>query len=132
VALILHETDATWAGSLLQRKDTCAVAALSISAQRKRQPVLWSARRLPSDAFAVAAAPHGGVLVLTPSLLIYQNKARAGFLGSRLIHTLHCHHHSNRLQSPPPGVFHPPFPLLSNLPHSLLFQPFRPAASPWS
>ena len=72
--LILHETEATWAGMLQERKDTCSLVALSISAQRKRQPILWSSRKLPSDAFAVAAVPHGGVLVLTPSLIIYQIK----------------------------------------------------------
>lgn len=76
VALVLYESDYTWAASLHEKKDTCEVKALAISSQRKQQPVLWTAKRLPSDAFAVAAAPSGGAVILSPSLIIYQNKVR--------------------------------------------------------
>lgn len=74
VAIVLFETELTWAGSLHRRKDTCAVKALAINAAGKKQPVLWASKRLPSDSFAVRAVPGGGVLVLSPSLVIYQNK----------------------------------------------------------
>lgn len=74
MAIILFETDLTWAGSLYRKKDTCAVKALAINAAGKKQPVLWASKRLPSDCFGVRAVPGGGVLVLSPSLIIYQNK----------------------------------------------------------
>lgn len=76
VVLVLYETDSTWAGSLHERKDTCCVAAMAINSQRKKQPILWSSKRLPSDAFSLTAVPYGGAIIVTPSLIIYQNKAR--------------------------------------------------------
>jgi hypothetical protein len=72
--LILYDRDFTWAGSLEYKKDTCEVKALAISSQRKKQPVLWTSKRLPSDSFALVAAPGGGALILSPSLIVYQNK----------------------------------------------------------
>lgn len=74
VAIVLFETDLTWAGSLHRKKDTCAVKALAINAAGKKQPVLWASKRLPSDCFAVRAVPSGGVLVFSSSLIIFQNK----------------------------------------------------------
>eukprot|EP00892_Ulva_mutabilis_P007723 jgi/Ulvmu1/5322/UM022_0116.1 len=76
VAIVLFETDHTWAGSLYRKKDTCAVKALAINAAGKKQPVLWASKRLPSDCFAVRAVPSGGVLILSPSLIIFQNKSK--------------------------------------------------------
>ena len=76
MCLVLCDSAHTWAGSLHERKDTCELRALSVRSQRKQQPVLWTAKRLPSDCFAVVAAPGGGAVVLSPSLIVYQNKAR--------------------------------------------------------
>ena len=76
VALVLYDSDYTWPGSLHDKKDTCEVKALAVSAQRKTQPVLWTSKRLPADCFALVAAPAGGALILSPSMIIYQNKAR--------------------------------------------------------
>lgn len=77
VVLVLYETDSTWAGRLHERKDTCAVAALAINSHRKKQPILWSSKRLPSDAISLTAVPYGGAIIMTPSMIIYQNKVRA-------------------------------------------------------
>jgi hypothetical protein len=89
---VLYESDFTWAGALAEKKDTCEVKALAVSAQRRKQPVLWTAKRLPADCFAVAAAPGGGALVLSPSLVIYQNKARtaAHLCTHSQMHMQHC------------------------------------------
>jgi hypothetical protein len=59
---------------LAERKDTCELKAISVRTQCKQQPVLWTAKRLPSDSFAVVAAPAGGAIVLSSSLIVYQNK----------------------------------------------------------
>ena len=74
VVLVLYEVQQTWAGSLHRRKDTCVVKALALTAAGKMQPVLWSAQRLPSDCFSVTAVPNGGAIILSPALVIYQNK----------------------------------------------------------
>jgi len=39
--------------------------------RKKRQPVIWSVPKLPSDACSVMAVPRGGVLVLSQNLLMY-------------------------------------------------------------
>jgi hypothetical protein len=80
VVLVLYEPQQTWAGSLHRRKDTCAVKALAITAAGKTQPVLWSSQRLPSDSFAIKAVPTGGAVILSTSLIIYQNKVRHSIL----------------------------------------------------
>ena len=77
VVLVLYEVQQTWAGSLHRKKDTCVVKALAITAVGKMQPVLWSSHRLPSDCFSVTAVPNGGALILSPALVIYQNKVPA-------------------------------------------------------
>ena len=77
VVLVLYEIQQTWAGSLHRRKDTCVVKALAITAAGKMQPVLWSSHRLPSDCFSVTAVPNGGAIILSPALVIYQNKVCA-------------------------------------------------------
>lgn len=46
--------------------------AVSLSVRRKRQTVLWSARGLPSDAFALVAVPdRPAALVLCPHVILY-------------------------------------------------------------
>jgi hypothetical protein len=74
---------------LHERKDTCELRALLVSSQRRQQPVLWTAKRLPSDSFAVIAVPSGGAIVLSPSLIVYQNKVCL-FCAGRIKLCCHC------------------------------------------
>lgn len=66
------------------RKDTCCLAALSLNLRRKRHPIIWSAKCLPSDSYCVMAVPKGGVLVLSQSLIMYYTQVQAGRGGQGL------------------------------------------------
>ncbi|MEW5299110.1 MAG: hypothetical protein WDW36_002156 [Sanguina aurantia] len=75
VLLLLHEPDPTWAARYRERKDTCAIAAVSINLRRKRHTLLWTARGLPSDCHKLLAVPgKPGVLVLSQSLIMYYSQ----------------------------------------------------------
>lgn len=83
--------------------NTCELLVLSLGGdgtgageQRLTTPakapaVVWQARRLPSDAFAVIAVaePLGGALVLTPSALLFVNNVTRKGLS---FNGLECHH----------------------------------------
>lgn len=56
---------------LKEARDVCSLSALSINMRKKRQPVIWSVPKLPSDACSLMAVPRGGVLVLSQNLLMY-------------------------------------------------------------
>lgn len=76
VLLVLHEPAPTWAGAARERRDTCALAALSLNVQARRHTRLWAAAGLPADALRLEASPAGGALVLCQSLVLYYTQAR--------------------------------------------------------
>jgi cleavage and polyadenylation specificity factor subunit 1 len=81
VLLLLHEDPpVTWAARLSRRRDTCAVTALSLNLKRRRHPAIWRARGLPSDAYALSAAPGGGALVLCQNLVLYRAQGASASL----------------------------------------------------
>lgn len=75
VLMVLHEPTPAWAGRYRERHDTCVATAISINLQRKRHPVIWSIKDLPSDSFRVVAVPRGGALVLSKNMIIYCTQA---------------------------------------------------------
>lgn len=75
VLLLLYESSPTWAGRLRERKDTCAVAAVSVSLRRKRHTVLWQESGLPFDATKLVAVPgRTAALVLTSNMVLYMSQ----------------------------------------------------------
>ena len=86
----------TWPGTYAERRDTFALAALSLDVAGRRQPRIWGAAGLPSDACRLAAVPAGGALVLARSLLLFYTQVRV------------CHTTSMLLCGVPAGaVLHP-------------------------
>ncbi|EFJ51734.1 hypothetical protein VOLCADRAFT_87503 [Volvox carteri f. nagariensis] len=76
VLLLLHEPDPTWVGMLRERKDTCCLAAISISLRLKRHTILWKLASLPYDCFKLLAVPYRpAVLVISPNLLLLCSQA---------------------------------------------------------
>ncbi|GFR46062.1 hypothetical protein Agub_g7532, partial [Astrephomene gubernaculifera] len=76
VLLVLHEPDATWAGRLRERKDTCCLAAISISLRLKRHTLLWKVAGLPYDSYKLLPVPYkAAVLVVSPNLLVLSSQA---------------------------------------------------------
>ena len=55
----------------------CALTALSMNTSQRRQPSIWGASGLPSDAYQLSAAPRGGALVLCQNLLLYHTQVRS-------------------------------------------------------
>ena len=77
VLLLLHEAgDPSWGGALRLKKDTCALAALSLDLGRRAHPRIWAAAGLPCDAWALSPAPCGGALVLCLNMVLYYSQAR--------------------------------------------------------
>ena len=85
VLLVLHEEEATWTGIYSEKKDTCALTALSLNLSAKRHPKIWGATKLPSDAYALVSCPSsGGALVLCQSMVLYYEQGQqAGIVLSR-------------------------------------------------
>jgi cleavage and polyadenylation specificity factor subunit 1 len=77
VLLVLHEVEATWTGIYSEKKDTCALTALSLNLSAKRHPKIWGATKLPSDAYAMVSCPSsGGALVLCQSMVLYYEQGQ--------------------------------------------------------
>lgn len=54
-----------------ERKDTCALTAISISIRLKRHTLLWRAARLPYDSYRLVAVPNRpAVLVVSPNVVM--------------------------------------------------------------
>lgn len=71
--LVLHEPDPTWAGRYRERRDTCAVLALSLSWTAKRPATrLWAHSGLPSCCHALVPIPgRAAALVVSSTLVMY-------------------------------------------------------------
>jgi hypothetical protein len=55
-----------------EEKDSCSLAAVSLSVRRKRQALLWAAHDLPADALCLVAVPdRPAALLLCPSYIMY-------------------------------------------------------------
>lgn len=76
VLLLLHEGDATWAGNLTERKDTCALTALSLNLSSKKQSKIWGFQNLPSDCFLISSTPSGGALVFGLHTVLYYSQGQ--------------------------------------------------------
>lgn len=69
-----------------ERKDTCALTAISLSVRRKKQAVLWATHGLPSDALALVPVPERpAALLLTPSYILYCQQVRPRGRQSRVL-----------------------------------------------
>lgn len=66
--------DPTWAGGLLERKDTCALAAVSLGTASRARARIWGAEGLPADAHTLSAVPAGGCLVACTDMLLYHTQ----------------------------------------------------------
>ncbi|KAL3319241.1 Cleavage and polyadenylation specificity factor subunit 1, partial [Cichlidogyrus casuarinus] len=79
---ILYEPTATWAGRLVQRKDTCCLLALSFNLHKRTNPVIWFHESLPYDAYKVVpvSSRYGGALVIATNSILYlkQNNPSVG------------------------------------------------------
>eukprot|EP00960_Hanusia_phi_P054800 762781-Hanusia_phi.AAC.3 len=71
----LHENSRTWAGRLAVSNFTGMITTVSLNISQRRQPVIWSASRLPHNSRYIVAlpAPAGGVVVVSSNALIYRN-----------------------------------------------------------
>jgi cleavage and polyadenylation specificity factor subunit 1 len=78
--LLLHEAEPTWAGRLALRRDSCALAAFSISLAARRATRIWADEGLPSECSRCVAVPSpaGGALVLASGWLLYRCGAGPG------------------------------------------------------
>ena len=66
--------DPTWAGGLLERRDTCALAAVSLGTASRARARIWGADGLPADAHTLSAVPAGGCLVACTDMLLYHTQ----------------------------------------------------------
>jgi len=76
---VLYETAFSWAGRASKSADTCALMILSVDLSARTCAVVWHFRGLPYDAEAIVGVPEsagGGVLVLSPHILIYLRHGR--------------------------------------------------------
>lgn len=71
VLLILYESDPTAPGALRDRKDTCSLLAVSISVAGQPPTRIWSASKLPSDAYRLIPVHTGGALILCLNTILY-------------------------------------------------------------
>ncbi|KAI9598078.1 CPSF A subunit region-domain-containing protein [Syncephalis fuscata] len=77
---LLYESAETWAGRLVERKDTCELVVVSLDVVNRKFPVIYRREHLPYDAHSIipVPAPLGGVLVLTNSTIIYIDQGTPG------------------------------------------------------
>eukprot|EP00798_Chlamydomonas_sp_ICE-L_P015929 gene15929-22063_t len=76
--LVLHEPEPTWVGRYRDKKDTCALVAISLSLRRQRYTKLWSADALPSTSFAILALPdRPAALVLSMNHIMYYSQGQS-------------------------------------------------------
>ena len=74
VLLVLHESDPTWAGKLVDKKDTMCLTAFSLNLHQQKHLRLWHTEDLPSDAHKLIPVPLGGAIVLCQSLMLYHSQ----------------------------------------------------------
>ncbi|WVZ84660.1 hypothetical protein U9M48_031667 [Paspalum notatum var. saurae] len=77
VLVILHEREPTWAGRISSKNQTCMISAFSISTSLKQHPMIWSAAKLPHDAYQLLAVPPpiSGILVICANSIHYHNQS---------------------------------------------------------
>lgn len=59
---------------MLERKDSCALVAISLSTASRTRARIWVASGLPIDAHTLSAVPSGGCLVACMDLLLYHTQ----------------------------------------------------------
>ncbi|KAF8646672.1 hypothetical protein HU200_065721 [Digitaria exilis] len=77
VLVILHEQEPTWAGRMSSKNQTCMISAFSISMSLKQHPMIWSAAKLPHDAYQLLAVPPpiSGILVICANSIHYHSQS---------------------------------------------------------
>ncbi|CAN6271049.1 unnamed protein product [Urochloa humidicola] len=77
VLVILHEQEPTWAGRISSKNQTCMISAFSISMSLKQHPMIWSASKLPHDAYQLLAVPPpiSGILVICANSIHYHSQS---------------------------------------------------------
>lgn len=77
VLVILHEREPTWAGRISSKSQTCMLSAFSISMGLKQHPMIWSAAKLPHDAYQLLAVPPpiSGILVICANSIHYHSQS---------------------------------------------------------
>lgn len=77
VLVILHEREPTWAGRISSKNQTCMISAFSISTSLKQHPMIWSAAKLPHDAYQLLAVPPpiSGILVVCANSIHYYSQS---------------------------------------------------------
>ncbi|KAJ1490262.1 hypothetical protein T484DRAFT_1777841, partial [Baffinella frigidus] len=72
---ILHENARTWVGRVAVLNHTATITTLSLNISQRRQPVIWSANRLPHNikCLVPVPAPAGGVLAVSSNAILYRN-----------------------------------------------------------
>nr|TKW03259.1 hypothetical protein SEVIR_7G013400v2 [Setaria viridis] len=77
VLVILHEQEPTCAGRISSKNQTCMISAFSISMSLKQHPMIWSAAKLPHDAYQLLAVPPpiSGILVICANSIHYHSQS---------------------------------------------------------
>jgi len=75
--LILYEPTPTWSGRSGFHRDSCCMAALSISTRQRTNPIVWRKDNITyeSERLLPVPEPIGGVLVICPSQILYFNQS---------------------------------------------------------